>query len=108
MKNLRLLREANGLSQQKLADYFGLSQSQIHGYETNAYEPDIGMLKRFSDFFETSVDYLIGHTDIRRKIEEVKELDLNSNEEELVKKYRMLSAEARQSIIMMIETIINK
>ena len=33
MKNLRLLRESCKLNQQKLADQFGLMQSQIYGKE---------------------------------------------------------------------------
>ena len=69
MEKLRILREQAGLSQQKLADQLGLTQQSIYSYENGAYEPDIATLKRFAAYFDTSVDYLIGNTEIRRRIE---------------------------------------
>ena len=108
MKNLRLLRESGNLSQQKLADHFGLAQSQIHAYESGAYEPDIGTLKRFAEFFETSVDYITGNTDIRRRIEPVVKHDLNVDEAFLIEKYRLLSRNARRSVLIMVDTLLEK
>ena len=63
MKNLRKMREERNLSQQALGEYFCISQQSIHKYENGYAEPDIEMLIEFADFFHTSVDYLIGHTD---------------------------------------------
>ena len=103
---MRQLREANMMSQQKLADQFGLAQSQIHAYENDAYEPDINTLKRFADFFETSVDYIIGNTEIPRRIEHVEKYDLNADEACLIDKYRDLSVAARKSIMMMADTFL--
>ena len=62
MKNLKALREEKGLSQQKLASYFNLSQQSIYKYENNLAEPDLSTLQAFADFFEVSVDYLIGYS----------------------------------------------
>jgi len=106
MKNLRLLRESNKLSQQKLADQFELAQSQIHAYETGQYEPDIRTLKRFAAFFETSVDYVVDNTDIRHKIEVVEKHDLNKEEAAFVAKYRKLTPNARKSLKVMIDALL--
>ena len=106
MENLRLLRETQKMSQQKLADEFGLAQSQIHGYETAAYEPEIAMLKKFANYFNTSIDYLVGNTDIRHKIEPVKKFDLNENEGALVEKYRQLSQNAQGSVLNMVDALL--
>lgn len=44
MKNLKILREEFGLSQQKLADLFNLSQQSIYKYENDLAEPDFQTL----------------------------------------------------------------
>ena len=106
MKNLRLLRESGNLSQQKLADKFGLAQSQIHSYESGAYEPDISTLRRFAEFFETSVDYIIGDTEIRHRIEHVSRHDLNAEESTFIEKYRKLSIRGRASVMTVIDTLL--
>ncbi len=61
LKNLRTLREQRGLSQQKLAEKFCLSQQSIYKYENGLAEPDFATLKQFADFFHTTIDYLIGY-----------------------------------------------
>lgn len=63
MTNLKKLRLERKLSQQKLAEQFGITQQAIFNYENGITEPDIFMLKQMATFFHTSVDYLIGHTD---------------------------------------------
>lgn len=62
MKNLKKLRLERKLSQQKLAENFGITQQAIYNYENGITEPDIYMLKQLADFFHTSVDYLVGHS----------------------------------------------
>lgn len=63
MENLKKLRLERNLSQQKLADKFGMTQQSIFNYENDITEPDIYLLKQFASFFHTSVDYIIGYTD---------------------------------------------
>jgi transcriptional regulator with XRE-family HTH domain len=92
MENLKKLREKKGLSQQKLADVFNLSQQSIYKYENDISDPNLDTLKDFADYFDTSVDYLVGHTDIPQKITEYKEFDLNKTEQQHMLQYRRLSA----------------
>lgn len=103
VKNLKTLRMEKGLSQQKLADALGLSQQSIYKYETQWCEPDIDMLKAMADFFGTSVDYLIGHSDIDRKIESVSPYDLNGDEGALIDAYRQLNADEKESLHLIIK-----
>lgn len=63
MNNLKKLREARGISQQRLADQFCLSQQSIHKYENGLAEPDFNTLIKFADYFHTSIDYIIGYYD---------------------------------------------
>lgn len=98
LKNLRLLRDESGISQQKLGDEIGVSQPSINKYENHDIEPDISTLIKIADYFETSVDYVVAHTHIRRKIEEVSENALNKRESALVIGYRALPASSRKVI----------
>lgn len=96
MKNLKTLRLAKCLSQQALADILGTSQQSIYKYENHIVEPDIDMLKNMADFFNVSVDYLIGYSSFAHKIEEVKETELNKEELSLLSKYRSLSSSSQK------------
>lgn len=102
VKNLKLLRNKKGISQQQLADVIGISQQSINKYENHNVEPDISTLIALADFFGTSVDYLIGNTNIDRKIEAVHHYDLNDDESVLISQYRKLTKEERDSIIFVI------
>ena len=105
MKNLRLLRESHKMSQQKFADQFGqLAQSQIQNYEKGTYESDIATLKQFSDFFDTSVDFLIGRTDVKQKIEPVSEYALNKVEKKLIDLYRRLLPKQRCNLSLFLDS----
>lgn len=108
MENLKALREEKGISQQKLADKINTNQQNIHRYEHGFYEPDIQTLKQLADFFETSIDYLVGYTDIRHKIESVQPYDLNADEALLIEKYRQLRSNARSSVMTMIDTFLEQ
>ena len=108
MKNLRLLREERKLSQQKLADEFDTSQAQIQNYETGGYRPDIEMLNKYADFFDISVDFLLGRTAIRRKPELMKECELNAGEQNIVNRYRNLRPNQRQSLALFLDTLEDK
>jgi transcriptional regulator with XRE-family HTH domain len=96
LKNIKLLRSERDISQQKLAEVIGMTASSINDYENRKIEPDITTLKRMADYFETSVDYIVGHTHIRRKIEEGDEFVLNGQEAALVRGYRKIPASSRK------------
>lgn len=103
LKNLRKLREEKGVTQKQLADVISVSQQSINKYENHNIEPDIDTLIKMADYFETSVDYIVGHSKIRRKIEIVNSYDLNAEEAKLVEDYRKLSNKQRFSIALILE-----
>lgn len=108
MKNLRLLRNQKDLSQQKLADILHISQQSVYKYENGLTAPDFQTLMRMADFFDTSIDYLIGYTDIPHKIEPVTEHKLNPDEENLVRKYRSLPASSRKVMQMLMDEYLKR
>jgi len=108
LKNIRLLRDEHGVSQLKLAESIGMSQQSINGYENSYIEPDITTLIKIADYFNTSVDFIVGNTDIRHKIEVVSEFDLNEQEAELMKNYRKLDDSLKIKFDKLIEEIVLK
>lgn len=108
MDNLRMLRQEKYISQQKLAMEIDTNQQSIHRYEHGYNEPDIQTLKKLANFFETSIDYLVGNTDIRHKIEAVQPFDLNSDEATFIEKYRQLTPNARRSIMNTIDAFLEQ
>lgn len=57
---LKMLRLQHGLTQQELAEHLELSPVTISGYELGRREPSIEMLERIADYFDVTVDYLLG------------------------------------------------
>ena len=60
---LQSLRESLGLSQNKLAHLLNVSQTTIFRIEKGEREPSLQLLNLIADFFNVSVDYLLGRTD---------------------------------------------
>lgn len=57
---LKQLRENAGYSQASFAKAFGSKQSTVAKWETGDREPDFSTTQRIADFFNVSVDYLLG------------------------------------------------
>lgn len=102
IKNLKKLRGKKGVSQQRLADSLGISQQSINKYENHSVEPDISTLIKLADYFNTSIDYLVGHTELDRIIESVKSCDLNGDEYRLIENYRKINDGEKESIRLII------
>ena len=111
LKNLKLLRNEKGVSQQKVAEAVKTNQQSIHRYENGDYEPDIQTLILLADYFDTSIDFIVGRTEIRNKIEQVEKYTLNKEESKLIDRYREFPPKYKQYQSLMIDalsSIINK
>lgn len=106
MDNLKKLRENAELSQQALANAVGSTQQKIYSYENGIYEPDIKTLKLLANFFGTSIDYLVGNTDIPSKPERVEQFDLNEEEADVVTKFRSLKKTGRESLRLILNSLL--
>lgn len=98
VENLKKLRTKKGITQAQLAEMLGISQQSINKYENQNAEPDIETLKNLADLFNTSIDYLVGHTDIDHKIEKTEKYDLNNDEIQLINGYRKLNQSEKDSL----------
>lgn len=60
---LKELRKQNGISQLKLAMDMSMNQNSISRYENGLRQADYATLIKFADYFDVSIDYLLGRTD---------------------------------------------
>lgn len=65
--NLRIrdLREDSDLSQQEIADMLGINQSYYSKCERNVRILHLTDAVKLAEFYQTSVDYLVGLTDVK-------------------------------------------
>lgn len=63
--NLKKLRLEKGLTQIELSKNLNINRATYAHYETGRREPDIETLKLLADYFNVSVDYLLGNSDIK-------------------------------------------
>ena len=62
-KRLYDLRTDNDLTQQQIADYLTCNRQVYARYERGIREIPVSMLIKLADYYNTSVDYILGRTD---------------------------------------------
>lgn len=60
-ENIRAFRKKRGLTQEQLAEVLNVSTGVISKWELGQSAPDVGVVLNLADFFETSVDVLLGY-----------------------------------------------
>ena len=63
MNRIKELRTGKGMKQTDLARQLGVTQGALSGWENENYEPDIKALKKMSEIFGVSVDFILCLTD---------------------------------------------
>ena len=98
MERLKILRESKRITQLRLGMELGVSQETISGYEIGKAAPPADMLIKLADTLSTSIDYLLGRTDIK-EFKPLNKSDLTEKERELFELFRTLSNEKKERAI---------
>ena len=61
-ENIRSLRLDNGYTQKQIAEILGVSQNTYSQYEIGVLNYPVDALIKLADFYQVSVDYLLGRT----------------------------------------------
>lgn len=59
---LKMLREQKGVTQEKLSEALHISTTAISHYEKGSRQPGLETIKNIAEYFDVSVDYLMGLT----------------------------------------------
>ena len=59
---LKELRKLNNVTQKQLAEFIGASERGVQNYEQGSRKPAYDMLIAIADYFDVSIDYLVGRT----------------------------------------------
>lgn len=62
-ERLALLRKKKNKTQEDMAKLLGITRPAYTAYETGRRQPDYGTLINLADYFNTTLDYLLGRTD---------------------------------------------
>ncbi|MDD4511140.1 MAG: helix-turn-helix transcriptional regulator [Oscillospiraceae bacterium] len=100
MERLKQLREAKGLTQLRLAMELNVSQETISGYEIGKAVPPAEMLVKLADVLDSSVDYILGRTDIKSTL---RASELNEQEAEILAILRKQPQDKRTFVYDMIK-----
>lgn len=60
-ENIKALRKSRGLTQEQLAEALGVTVGAVSKWESGFTTPELGLIVELADFFETSVDVLLGY-----------------------------------------------
>ena len=65
-ENIRSLRIDSGLTQKQVAAQLGISQNTYSQYEIGVLNYPVEALIKLADFYNVSVDYLLGRTNEKK------------------------------------------
>ena len=101
---LRELRKEHGFTLKNVADALNTSNQVISRYELGQTEPDFATLIRIAEFFNVSVDYLLGHTDKRQ----LSGSSLTEKESRLLGAFKGLIPPMQDYVLEMVEKLVEK
>ena len=87
---LRELRKEKNMTQEELAKLINSTKANISKYETGKVEPNIETIRFFAEYFDVSIDYLLGDTNVRHHVDTLAfhtDGDLTDQEWEEVQNY---------------------
>ena len=60
-ENIRAFRRARGLTQEQLAEVLDVTVGAVYKWESGQSTPELATILELADFFDTSVDALLGY-----------------------------------------------
>ena len=114
MKRLKELRENKKLTQSQLSKILNISTSAVGMYEQGRRFPDENLLKNISHFFNVSIDFLLDNNLQEENSNTTMSgiilkdnIELSSDEKDLIKKYRQLPADRKETVKLILDNQVN-
>ncbi|MDS1004925.1 helix-turn-helix transcriptional regulator [Clostridium sporogenes] len=98
---LKDLRERKQLTQNEFASILGIGRTTLSHYELNNREPDFETLEKIANYFDVSIDYLVGRTNLKTFDEYVFHNDFQA----LSEKLESANPEVRKMVVNILDKI---
>jgi len=82
-QRLKSLRKETHTKQSQISDLLGFGPSAISNYETGRNEPSFNELIKIADYFNVSIDYLVGRSEIKNSNKKYTFSDFYKNFEDI-------------------------
>lgn len=102
MIKIKELRKEQGKTLKAVAEALGTSHQVISRYELEVTQPDFETLIRIANYFNVSVDYLLGRTEDRQETA-IKEKSLSNNEQALIDLFNKVPIDQQALVLSMID-----
>ena len=110
-ERIKQLRKKKGISQSELAALIGVKNNTVSTWERGTRKPDFEALDLLSDYFEVSLEYILGNSDkeearvkpTQKELDTLALLSIADEIKEITEKYSRLSDKSQK----MIDALIN-
>ena len=113
-QRLKELRNEREKTQQDVADILGITRPAYTAYESGNRQPDYETLNKLAEFYNSTTDYLLGRSDIRRPQSQVAEEPTDYELEQFLRESNVkfgdepLDDEDKQDIINFLKILWNR
>lgn len=97
------IRTSRKLKQQQVADLLEIPLRTYQNYEREVNEPDTDILIKFAEYFGTTVDYLVGYSDVVFSLDG---LDISKEEYNLLDAYRQLDDADKATVTRVVNALL--
>lgn len=108
-ERIKTLRLNKGITQATLASKLNIAKTTLAAYEQGKNEPSIETLTKIADYFNVSIDYLLGRTDISSPDLKVayisKFLGLKENSVKTLHMYQQMALKNDTAMLQKLDTI---
>ena len=104
------IRKECGISQKELAKHLNISQGNLCEWEKGRIEPNIEFLNKLADFFNVSIDELVGRNETftEKTVKKISSEDFTPEEIEMIKGIRELNFTDQNALKVVINSFLSK
>ena len=95
MNRIKELRESKGMTQVRLSIELEVSQETVSAYEKGKHYPSVDVLLKMSDIFDSSIDYILGLSEIKRPVSSA---ELSADDLNIISTYRSLPSSQKAMV----------
>jgi len=104
---LAQLREELGLTRKEVAEKLNIDQTTYGKYELSKRQPDYDTLQKIASFYNVSVDYLLGRTNVRNSNNNTDE-DFPDDVKVLMRSVSKLTDKQKEIVKRLVQEFINE